>query len=130
MGLGRQPRNGLRKNFHILGNLLSYYITYPPITEPTPPPCKRRIQTQPRINQRPVWGTNPQGQPEAPTSPLVTHGPPSYGSPNGGPDLSLPPSQLQGMHNDLLSPIIAPLPPIIRGYIEISDYGCRSKTQT
>ena len=60
-------------------------------------------------------------------NPLVADSPQSHGTQNSSPDLllldslSLPPGQLQGMHNNLLSPIIAPLPSIIRGVTQIGS---------
>ena len=58
-------------------------------------------------------------------NPLVADSPQSHGTQNSSPDLllldslSLPPGQLQGMHNNLLSPIIAPLPSIIRKVTQV-----------
>ena len=92
---------------------------YAPLAKPTPPPHKR-----PNRNQSPPCGgdqPDPQDQPEIPTGSPVTHDPPRPRTPNSSPDLfiwdslSLPPGQPQGIVNDLLPPIIAPLPPITQG---------------
>ena len=96
---------------------------YSPIAEPTPPPHKRPNTNSTSNQSPPCLGDqpDPHDQLEIPTSPLVTHGPPRVRTPNSSPDLflwdslSLPPGQLQGIVNDLLPPIIAPLPPITHG---------------
>ena len=101
-------------------------VPYPPVIEPALPPRKRQ-NTNPITNQSPPglrYQSDPQGQPGVSANPLVTDGPPSQGTPKGSPDLfpdslSLPPGQLQGMHKDLLSPVIAPLPSRIRAVTQV-----------